>query len=68
MSRYTRGSMDKAELVEAVKSQRNRYAATLAVIDASTDPLNDPRVWTLVEDGAEFGRHLMIDVCAEEQA
>jgi len=59
--------MDQHELIEAVKSQRNRYAAMLVVIQNSANPVEDPCVWTLVEDGAEFGRHLMIDVCAVEQ-
>ena len=56
--------MDTHELTEAVKSQRNRYAAMLAVIEKSDDPPNDPRIWTLIEDGAQFGLELMMDVCA----
>lgn len=55
--------MDTKELQEAIHSQRNRYAGMLAIFSVSDDPLNDPRLWTLIEDAAEFARHLMIDVC-----
>jgi hypothetical protein len=58
--------MDNKELEEAVKSQRNRYAALLVVIQNSANPVEDPCVWTLIEDGAEFGLHLVTDVCAVE--
>ena len=57
--------MDTKELKDAIQSQQNRYAAMLAIISVSSDPMNDPRLWTLIEDSAEFARHLMIDVCAE---
>jgi len=55
--------MDTKELREAIQSQQNRYAAMLAILSVSTDPMNDPRIWILIEDSAEFARHLMIDVC-----
>jgi len=55
--------MDTKELREAMQSQHNRYAAMLAIFSVSLDPMNDPRIWTLIENSAEFARHLMIDVC-----
>ena len=55
--------MDTKELREAIQSQHNRCAAMLAIFSVSLDPMNDPRIWTLIEDSAEFARHLMIDVC-----
>lgn len=60
--------MDRKGVTEAVTSQRNRYAAMLAVIEMSEDPTSDPRIWTLVEDGAQFGLDLMTEVCAVEGA
>ena len=60
--------MNRSEVTEAVKSQRNRYAAMLAVIEASDDAPNDPRIWTLIEDGAQFGLDLMIEVCTAKGA
>jgi len=59
--------MNREDFIEALQSQYNRYDAILELARHTPDITNPPRyLYTMVEDAAEYGRHLMIDFCSKD--
>jgi len=60
--------MNRKDFIEALQSQRNRYDAILELAQHTPDIDTPPNyLYTVVEDAAEYARHLMIDFCSKTE-
>lgn len=61
--------MTNHDIKEAIISQINRYQTALLIFNCAPplNPLEDPRLWTEMEDCAEFGMELVKEVCIKEE-
>lgn len=57
--------MKLSEFREAIESQHNRLNAVILLTQGLPEEFNCPPqyLYTLIEDIAEYARHLMIDLC-----